>query len=109
MSALALLYVTCANHQEALRIARALVEEKLVACANILPQHTAVYSWEGEVRDEPEVAMLLKTRADRTATVSERIKSMHSYSVPCVVALPIQGGNPEFLLWIGQEVADEIE
>lgn len=104
MSELVLLYVTCANHQEALRIARILVEERLVACANIMPQHTAVYGWEGQVRDEPEVAMLLKTQAEMTARVSERIKSLHSYSIPCVVALPIQGGNPDFLLWIGQQV-----
>lgn len=107
MSNPVMLYCTCANHQEALRIARVLVDERLVACANILPPHTAVYRWEDQVRDEPEVAMLLKTKGDMTARVAERIKSLHSYSVPCVVALPIQGGNPDFLLWIGQEVAPD--
>ena len=104
MTGLTLLYVTCANHQEARRIAGVLVEEKLVACANIMPPHTAVYRWQEEVRDEPEVAMVLKTRAELTARVAERIKGLHSYSVPCVVALPIQGGNPDFLTWIGKEV-----
>lgn len=104
MSELALLYVTCANHQEALRIARSLVEEKLVACANIMPPHTAVYSWEDAVRDEPEVVMLLKSRAEMTVRISERIKELHSYSTPCVISLPIQGGNPDFLLWVGQQV-----
>tara|TARA_R110002167_G_scaffold16096_2_gene63533 strand:- start:76 stop:399 length:324 start_codon:yes stop_codon:yes gene_type:complete len=107
MSGLTLLYVTCAHHQEALRIARVLVEERLVACANIMAPHTAVYRWAEQVRDEPEVAMLLKTQADMTARVSERIKSLHSYSVPCMVALPIQGGNPDFLTWVGQEVVGD--
>ena len=104
MSELTLIYATCANRQEALRIARALVEERLVACANVLSPHTAVYRWQEQVQEEPEVAMLVKTRADLTARVSDRIKSLHSYSVPCVAALPIQGGNPDFLTWIGAEV-----
>ncbi len=104
MSELTLIYTTCANHQEALRIARVLVEEQLAACANVMPPHTAVYRWQDQIQEEPEVAMLVKTRADLTARVSERIKSLHSYSTPCVVALPIQGGNPDFLIWIGAEV-----
>lgn len=99
-----LLYVTCAKHEEAVRIARTLLDERLIACANVMAPHTAVYRWQEQVQQEPEVGMLLKTQADLTGRVSERIRSLHSYSVPCVVALPIQGGNPEFLTWIGQEV-----
>jgi periplasmic divalent cation tolerance protein len=102
-----LLYVTCAKHEEARRIARTLLEERLIACANIMPPHTAVYRWEGSVQEEPEVAMLLKTQAEMTGRISERIRELHSYSVPCVVALPIQGGNPDFLTWIEQEVTSE--
>ena len=54
--------------------------------------------------EEEEVAMLLKTRRDMTVHVAERIKSMHSYDLPCVIGLPIQGGNPDFLAWLHREV-----
>lgn len=104
MEELALLYVTCANSDEAKTIARALVQDRLVACANILGSMTSVYRWEGAVAEEEEVAMLLKTRRDMTVHVAERIKTMHSYDLPCVVALPIQGGNPDFLAWLHREV-----
>ncbi|HZD25753.1 MAG TPA: divalent-cation tolerance protein CutA [Alphaproteobacteria bacterium] len=100
-----LLYVTCADDAEARRIARALVDERLIACANVLAPHTAVYRWEGEVEEGPEVGMLMKTTAALTARVSERVKALHSYTLPCVVELPIRGGNPDFLDWIGSEVA----
>lgn len=104
MEELTLLYVTCANGDEAKAIARSLVGDHLVACANILGSMTSVYRWEGEVAEEEEVAMLLKTRRDMTVHVAERIKSMHSYDLPCVIGLPIQGGNPDFLAWLHREV-----
>ena len=103
MEELTLLYVTCANGQEARTIARTLVEDKLVACANILGPSTAIYRWEGDVQEDEEVAMILKTRRDMTVHVAARIKTMHSYDTPCVVGLPIQGGNPDFLAWLHRE------
>lgn len=104
MDELALLYVTCANADEAKTIARTLVADRLVACANILGAMTAIYRWEGEIAEDEEVALLLKTRRDMTVHVAERIKTMHSYELPCVVGLPIQGGNPDFLAWLLHEV-----
>ena len=104
MEELTLLYVTCANADEAKAIARALVGDRLVACANILGSMTSVYRWEGEVAEQEEVAMLLKTRRDMTVHVAERVKSLHSYDLPCVIGLPIQGGNPDFLAWLHREV-----
>jgi len=96
-------YLTCADAEEARRIGRAVVADRLAACANVLPGHTAIYRWEGEIREEAEVAMLLKTRGDLVAPLIGRIERLHSYSVPCIVVLPIQAGNPAFLEWIGSE------
>ena len=104
MEELTLLYVTCANADEAKAIARVLVGDRLVACANILGSMTSVYRWEGEVAEQEEVAMLLKPRRDMTVHVAERVKSLHSYDLPCVIGLPIQGGNPDFLAWLHREV-----
>lgn len=98
-----LLYVTVGTLDEAKSIARKLVEERIVACANLLPGMTSIFYWEGKAQEEPEITLLLKTRTDLVATVTERVRALHSYSCPCVVALPITGGNPAFLEWIGDE------
>ncbi|MDP6565505.1 MAG: divalent-cation tolerance protein CutA [Alphaproteobacteria bacterium] len=104
MEELTLLYVTCADGDEAKRIARGLLADRLVACANVLSPHTAIYRWQGEVQEDAEVGMLLKTRRDLTVPVAERIKAMHSYDLPCVVSLPIHGGSADFLAWLHAEV-----
>ncbi len=96
-------YTTTASRDEALRIAHALVAERLAACANILPGVTSVFRWEGSVQEESEVSMILKTRAGLVDLVIERIRSLHGYTCPCVVALPITAGNPAFLDWIASE------
>jgi len=103
--ALQWLYVTAANEQEAETIARTLVEERLAACANVLGPMRSFYWWEGKVQDEREVALVLKTRRDLSAAATKRILALHSYSCPCVVALDIDGGNADFLKWIGDETA----
>jgi len=105
LDALVLLYVTCADADEARRIGRDVVGARLAACANVLAPHTAIYRWEGEVQEDAEVAMILKTRASLVDAATARIKASHSYSVPCVVALPVAAGNPEFLDWIAEETA----
>lgn len=98
-----LLYVTVGSLDEAKNIARKLVQERIVACANLLPGMTSIFYWEGKAQEEAEVSLLLKTRTELVATVTERVRALHSYSCPCVVALPITGGNPAFLEWIGDE------
>ena len=95
-----LLYVTCGNNDEAKTIARTLVNEQLIACANILGEITSVYRWEGGVAEDNEVAVLLKTRRDFVARGTERGKELHSYDLPCVIGLPITGGNPDFINWL---------
>jgi len=100
-----LLYLTCANKDEAKTIARTLIDERLIACANNLGKMTSVYRWEGTVVEDEEIAVLLKTRRDMAARATERVKELHSYDLPCVVGLPIQGGNPDFIGWLNCEVS----
>ncbi len=98
-----MIYVTTATPAEALRIGRLLIEERLAACANVLPQITSVFRWEGSIQEESEAVLIAKTTDQRAAEVVERIKAAHSYTCPCVVVLPIVGGNPAFLDWIRSE------
>ena len=95
-----LLYITCTNKDEAKSIARVLVEERLIACANILGKMTSIYRWEEAVTEDDEIAVLLKTRRNMEVRVTERIKELHSYDVPCVIGFPITGGNPDFIHWL---------
>jgi len=98
-----LLYMTASNAEEAAGIGRALVEERLVACANVIPGVRSIYRWEGAVRDEGEAVLMAKTEESRAAAATARIKALHSYDLPCVVVLPLTGGNTDFLQWIESE------
>jgi periplasmic divalent cation tolerance protein len=100
-----LLYVTCASEDEAIKIGETLVEERLVACANVLGSTTSIYRWEGKMQRENEIALILKTRSELVANATARVKTLHSYTVPCVAAVPIDGGNPDFLNWVELETA----
>ncbi len=100
------LYVTASSEEEAARLGQALVEERLAACANVLGPIRSIYWWQGKLEQGAEVALILKTRADLVEKATQRLKALHSYSVPCVIALPILGGNPDFLAWIGAETKE---
>lgn len=96
-------YVTTASEAEAEVIARAVLEARLVACANILGRCRSLYWWDGKIQDEGEVVVLLKTRKGQMVKLIERIKSVHSYDVPCITAWPIVDGNPDYLDWLAKE------
>lgn len=98
-----LIYITAPSRDEALKLARLLVEERLAACANVLGGITSVYWWDGRLNEEDEVALLAKTRAGLVDALVERVRAVHPYDCPCVVALPVDGGNPAFLDWIAAE------
>jgi periplasmic divalent cation tolerance protein len=98
-----LVYITCANKQEARRIGKKLVEERLAACVNILNGMESIYSWEGKINSAKECVLIAKTRATLTKKLMARVKSLHSYDCPCIVIFPITAGNPEFLKWIEME------
>ena len=99
-----LIYVTTASSDEAVRIAEAVVTERLAACANILDGVTSIFHWEGKLCRENEAVLILKTTEEKTDALTARIKELHSYECPCIVVLPIEGGNPAFLEWIKREV-----
>ena len=96
-------YVTTKHKEEALAIGRTLVEERLAAGVNILDSLHSLYWWKGAVREAPEAAFIAKTRSELVPRVISRVKELHSYEVPCVVALPVADGNPDFLDWVSAE------
>ena len=103
MPDLALVYITTIDAVQALAIGRVLVAERLAACINVLPGMTSVYRWQGRIEEAQEAVLIAKTRADQVAALSARVRALHTYRLPCVVALTIAGGDPEYLAWIDQE------
>ena len=97
------IYMTAGTMEEAVAIGKELVKERLAACVNILDNMTSMYWWEGEIQDDKEVVLIAKTKESLVPELIERVKSMHSYSVPCIVSLPILDGNRPFLDWVVQE------
>ncbi|GHU04582.1 dihydroorotate dehydrogenase [Alphaproteobacteria bacterium] len=98
-----LIYVTAENRDKALIIARLLVEERLVAGVNVLDNAISVYRWEGRVKEAGEAVLIAKTTRDNAPRVVNRVLEIHDYSCPCVVSVPLDGGNPAFLDWIDAE------
>jgi periplasmic divalent cation tolerance protein len=98
--------VTAGAEAEAEKIAKALVEERLAACVNIINPIRSFYRWQGKVADDREWLLIIKTRADRFAAVAAKVKALHSYEVPEVIALPILAGSDNYLRWLGNETID---
>jgi periplasmic divalent cation tolerance protein len=99
----AFVYVTAPSEAEALRLAESVVGERLAACANILPGMASVYWWDGTIHRDNEASLVLKTRLDLVDRLTMRLRELHPYDCPCIVALPIVQGNPDFLAWIVKE------
>ena len=97
------IYCTTSSAAQARRIGKSLVASRLVACVNILSGMNSLYWWEGAVQDGREAVLIAKTRASLAAAVIDKIKSLHTYTVPCIVSLPVAGGNPDFLKWLKDE------
>lgn len=98
-----MLHVTTLDREEALVLARAVVKERLAACANVINGVTSVYEWKGDLQEEGECILILKTTAAKVTKLTERLVELHSYDCPCVVSWPLTSGNPEFLDWIGEQ------
>jgi periplasmic divalent cation tolerance protein len=92
---------TCADREQAERIAHRLVEQHLAACVNILPGVQSVYRWQGAVESAAEVLLLIKTSSARSQDVQSTITSLHSYEVPEFLILPVLGGSEAYLAWLG--------
>lgn len=92
--------ITASDEEEALKIARAIVEEKLAGCVNIIKDIRSIYSWQGKIEDEKEVLMVAKTQKTLFDSLMKRVKELHSYTVPEIIALPIIHGSEDYLKWL---------
>src|SRR5688572_20618298 len=97
---LVFVYITVGSTDEARRIARTLVEERLAAGVNMLDCATSIYRWNGAVEQASEVVLIAKTRTDRFDRLAARIRELHSYQCPCILMLPIAAGDTDYLDWI---------
>ncbi|MBI2903473.1 MAG: divalent-cation tolerance protein CutA [Candidatus Methylomirabilis oxyfera] len=96
--------ITTSSMIEAEAIGRALVEERVAACVNIIPGLRSLFRWEGKIEQQEETLMLVKSRSERLPSILEAVKRLHSYAVPEVIALPVLAGSPDYLAWIDESV-----
>ncbi len=95
--------ITVGSHEEAHKIAGALIGERKAACVNIVPQVNSIFRWEDKIEEDEERLLIVKTRAELFAEVVDLVKGIHSYEVAEIIALPIVEGNPDYLSWISEE------
>ena len=100
MAEFVVVFVTSGSEEEALKVAHALVEERLAACANLVSPIRSIYRWEGKICDEKEWLLVVKTQRSRFEELEKRVKSLHSYTVPEIIALPMVEGSPAYLRWV---------
>ncbi len=98
---------TCESAEQAGRLARALVEQRLAACVNILPGMRSIYRWKGAVEDAGEWLLLIKSRRELFERVRQTIEKEHSYEVPEIIALPVVAGSDAYLGWLTAETIAE--
>jgi periplasmic divalent cation tolerance protein len=96
--------MTAGTEEEARLIGEALVAEQLAACVNLIDGMNSIYRWEGKIRHETETVIIAKTTERLVSALTDRAKALHSYDCPCVVSVPIDSGNAEFLNWISNQV-----
>lgn len=101
-------YITTANKEEARKIGRILVEEKLAACVNIMDGMESIYVWEGKIEEDNECVMIAKTHASKISKLTRRVLDLHSYDCPCVASISIAEGegNPDYMDWIEKNSKD---
>lgn len=100
-------YVTVPNEEVAKNIARGLVTSKLAACVNVIPKVLSIYEWKGEVNEDSELLLMIKTRTSKLDELTQYVKRNHPYEVCEVITLPIAGGNEAYLNWIGDVVPEK--
>jgi periplasmic divalent cation tolerance protein len=102
-----IIFVTTSSEDEAARIGESLVEERLAACVNIVAGVISIYRWEGKVTRDREALMIIKTTSDRYIELERRVKELHSYTTPEVVAFRIERGSEGYLNWLRQSTTNE--
>lgn len=99
-------YITAKDREQALSIGRALVAERLAACANVLDGITSIYQWQDQTCEEHEAVLIAKTRTELVGQVIERVNQLHSYDCPCVVSWELSQGHEPFLRWIAEQTRE---
>lgn len=94
--------ITAPNEDEAVKISKTLVEEKLAGCVNIIRNIRSVYFWQDKIEDEPEVLMIVKTKSELFEELEKRVKSLHSYTVPEIIGIKIKKGSESYLNWLNE-------
>ena len=95
-----LTYITTKNEEEALTLANLAVKKNLAACGNIIPNMKSIYKWQNKLQNDKETLLILKTNANKYPLLEKLILEEHSYEVPCILKIPINDGNKEYLKWI---------
>lgn len=101
-----LIYITAPNKIVAKKIGTALLQDRLIACANILPGMESIYMWQDKVNYANEAILILKTTFDHVAEIKERLPALHNYECPCLLVLPVSDGYEAYLDWIDQAVSE---
>lgn len=103
MKNICVVFCTCPDEQVAEKLASRLLEQRLAACVNIIPEIRSIYRWNGEINRDAEVLMVIKTAVAAYEALENCLREHHPYDVPEVVALPLKAGLPEYLAWVAEE------
>ncbi|MDH4185239.1 MAG: divalent-cation tolerance protein CutA [Nitrospinota bacterium] len=106
MSDKRIVFITVSSQEEARKIARALVTEKLAACVNIIPGVSSIYTWKNELCEDNELLLIAKSSAEKFPALAGRVKSLHSYQTPEVIAMPVVEGAADYLKWMDEALED---
>ncbi|RPI33577.1 MAG: divalent-cation tolerance protein CutA [Nitrospiraceae bacterium] len=98
-----IVFVTAASEEEGARIGQTIVGERLAACVNIIRSIRSIYRWQGRIEDGQEILLIIKTKGLLFEDLKKRVKELHSYSVPEIIAFPVVGGDEQYLNWLGEE------
>ena len=101
----ALVYITTSGKEESIKIGRTLVEEKLAACVNIVASIESIYLWKGDIEDDKESLLIAKTKEDNIGKIIKRVKEIHSYETPAILAIPIIEGSKDYIDYLDSELS----
>lgn len=101
----AFIYITTSGKEESRNIAKKLVEEKLAACVNIIPSIESIYLWKGEIEEDEESLLIAKTKVERIDKIIKKVKEIHSYETPAILAIPIIEGSKDYLDYLEDEMS----
>ncbi len=99
-----LLYITAPSREEAILLARELLGRKVIACANIMDNVQSLYWWDGEIEQSKEIIVIAKTFSVHVERVTQIIKEQHSYECPAILAVPVTGGNDDYIQWMNTQI-----